>query len=264
MGVKIEHVAEGGQGLAFVVYPEALARLPLPWLWSILFFFMLFFLGLDSEFALLETALTALYDGYPRLRNHKVKLTFISCCACYLLGLPCVSFSGQYILDLMDTYGAGFAVLWTGFWEMVGLMWIYGYRNVCKDIALMIGGQPSMFWKITWAIIAPVFLLIIFLIGVITWGEHKYNGVVPYPEWATAIGWGLVGISAIQIPLWAIIMSLYYLFKGRPGQVVRPTSEWGPGDKAVRRAILDEQSGIARTSKYSYDNEGMPYQNYHM
>ena len=60
-------------GLAFIVYPEALARLPWPWLWSILFFFMLFFLGLDSEFALLETALTALYDGVPRLRNHRVE-----------------------------------------------------------------------------------------------------------------------------------------------------------------------------------------------
>ena len=60
-------------GLAFIVYPEALSRLPLPWLWAVLFFFMLFFLGLDSEFALLETALTALYDGVPKLRNHKVK-----------------------------------------------------------------------------------------------------------------------------------------------------------------------------------------------
>jgi hypothetical protein len=32
---------------------------------------MLFFLGLDSEFALLETVLTAVYDSVPRLRNHK-------------------------------------------------------------------------------------------------------------------------------------------------------------------------------------------------
>ena len=48
----------------------------------------------------------------------------------------------------MDTYGAGFAVLWTGFWELVGLMWIYGYRNVCKDIKLMLGSEPSWFWKV--------------------------------------------------------------------------------------------------------------------
>ena len=109
---------------------------------------MLFLLGLDSEFALLETALTALYDGVPRLRNHKIKLTAIACICCFLLGLPCVSFSGQYILNLMDTYGAGFAVLWTGFWECVGLMWIYGYKNVCKDIKLMLGSEPSILWKV--------------------------------------------------------------------------------------------------------------------
>ena len=71
----------------------------------------------------------------------------------------------------------------------------------------------------TWAIISPVFLLVIFLVGVISWEEHKYSGIVPYPEWATWIGWGLVGISAVQIPLWAVLMTIYYLIKGRPSQV---------------------------------------------
>merc|ERR1711860_378544 len=54
LGIDIDQVADAGQGLAFVVYPTAFAKLPLPWLWSVLFFFMLFFLGLDSQFALLE------------------------------------------------------------------------------------------------------------------------------------------------------------------------------------------------------------------
>lgn len=42
-------MVQGGPGLAFVAYPEALARLPCPQLWSVLFFLMLFILGLDSE-----------------------------------------------------------------------------------------------------------------------------------------------------------------------------------------------------------------------
>ncbi|VDI69199.1 Hypothetical predicted protein [Mytilus galloprovincialis] len=48
-GLEVSEVARGGYGLAFVAYPEALSNLPLPQLWSVLFFFMLFTLGLDSE-----------------------------------------------------------------------------------------------------------------------------------------------------------------------------------------------------------------------
>jgi len=264
--VPIETVAEKGQGLAFVVYPTALAYLPGAWIWAVLFFIMLFFLGLDSEFALLETALTAIYDGYPKLRNHKVKITALACSICYLLGLPCTSRAGAYILDLMDTYGAGFAVLWIAFGECAGFMWIYGVRNFCKDIKLMLGAEPGWFWKITWAIISPLFLLVILIASLWTWENPKYNGNIEYPEWAHGVGWMLVGLSAIQVPLWAILNTLYYLAKGKVQQVIKPERRWGPGDKEVRQQILEEMTHgqIPRVGAYAYENNGMAYEAYHM
>lgn len=47
-GLPVSTVATGGPGLAFVTYPEAIALLPLPHLWAVLFFLMLFFIGLDT------------------------------------------------------------------------------------------------------------------------------------------------------------------------------------------------------------------------
>jgi len=259
-GVPIESVAKGGQGLAFIAYPEALATVPLPWLWAVLFFLMLFFLGLDSEFALLETVLTAAYDGFPATRKHKVKLTLLGCTCCFLLGLPCVSASGQYILNLMDTYGAGFAVIWIALWEVVGLMWIYGVNNFSKDISLMIGSQPNIVTKVLWTVVCPLLLLVIFCLSLYFWEEPQYNGSIPYPAWAHWVGWVLVGISAVQVPLWALLMSLAYLCKGKLARVVRPTSDWGPGDPQVRKAIFDEQHSIAPGRKHDYsgyDNQAI-------
>ena len=45
---NIEAVADQGPGLVFEVYPQAVATLPGSQFWSVIFFFMLIMLGMDS------------------------------------------------------------------------------------------------------------------------------------------------------------------------------------------------------------------------
>ncbi|KAI6216563.1 3-oxoacyl-[acyl-carrier-protein] reductase FabG-like [Aphelenchoides fujianensis] len=75
--------------------PEAISRMPLPWLWSFLYFSMLFLLGVASQFGMAEVLITAVYDQYPP--HPPVQLVLIV----YIYGnrVSAVSFgpSGLYI-----------------------------------------------------------------------------------------------------------------------------------------------------------------------
>jgi len=58
--------------------------------WSILFFIMLFMLGIDSQFAMVETVITAVVDEFPTFNSKKRKIAVCAtfCIAMFLLGLP--------------------------------------------------------------------------------------------------------------------------------------------------------------------------------
>ncbi|PVD26916.1 hypothetical protein C0Q70_12064 [Pomacea canaliculata] len=65
--VGVKEVATEGAGLAFVVYPEIVTKLPVSQLWSILFFAMLITLGLGTQVILIFTCVNfspTKYDTY--------------------------------------------------------------------------------------------------------------------------------------------------------------------------------------------------------
>jgi len=226
LGVPIQTVAKGGQGLAFVAYPEALAMLPGSNFWCVIFFLMLFLLGLDSEFALFETALVSIYDAFPRLRNKKILVTILTSLSCFLLGLPCVFSKGQFVLDLMDTYGASISVMVIAIFEMIAIMWIYGVNSFCEDLKIMLGFSPNIYFKVCWVVICPLLLTCIFVAACIAWSPPSY-GDIKYPDWAHSIGWFLALISIVQVPFWLIFTAISKCIR-REGicSVFKTTNHW--------------------------------------
>ncbi|KAJ3637606.1 hypothetical protein MTP99_001051 [Tenebrio molitor] len=207
-GVHISTVATEGPGLVFQVYPEAVATLPGSHFWSMLFFFMLIMLGLDSAMGGLECVITGLMDEYTaffKSWKHSREI--------FTLGVIIVSFSvalinvtpgGIYTFNLFDTYSAGISLLCSALFEAIAVSWFYGLDRFTQDVEAMIGSKPGLYWRICWKFISPTFIIMVVLFGLLNPQPLKYNDYF-YPKWAEWVGWSLALSSIVMIPLVAVI-----------------------------------------------------------
>ncbi|KAL3861994.1 hypothetical protein ACJMK2_008000 [Sinanodonta woodiana] len=263
MGVGIEDVAKGGYGLAFVAYPEALSTMPIPQLWSVLFFFMLFTLGLDSEFAMLETALTCIQDEFPHLRKHKGCLCVGAGIICYLIAIPCITPVGDYIVGLMDGFGADFSLLFVATCECIAVMWVYGVKRFISDTTYMLGRSPTpvVYWGFCWVFCAPILVGLLFIYRMATYNPPKINKNLDYPGFAQVIGWLITAFVICPIPL----MFLYKLYQAKGNlfqrlkTITTPTLEWGPNDGSLSQEI--QMDYIANGYKRGLDNPAHVFDN---
>jgi len=210
--VEVKDVAKSGPGLAFIVYPEAVAQMPLAPLWSALFFFMLILLGLDSEFVGIEGVVTGIVDLFPRhlRRGHRKEMfTAFVCCIWFLLGLSMVTEGGMYVFQLFDAYsGSGSVLLLVVICECVAIGWFYGRHRFYDNFESMLGFRINPWIGWCWCFLAPIFCSFIFVFNLVTYSPLKFGDYV-YPDWGQAIGWLLTVSSLIFIPA----VMIYKLFK---------------------------------------------------
>ncbi|XP_055856388.1 sodium-dependent serotonin transporter [Episyrphus balteatus] len=201
---SIDQVGLEGPGLVFIVYPEAIATMSGSVFWSIIFFLMLITLGLDSTFGGLEAMITALCDEYPRAIGTRREIFVLFLLACiYLCALPTMTYGGVYLVNFLNVYGPGLAILFVVFVEAAGVFWFYGVDNFSSDVEQMLGKRPGLFWRICWAYISPIFLLCIFIFSFIGY-EDMLGDEYKYPEWSIAAGWALTSSSILCIPIYII------------------------------------------------------------
>uniref|UniRef100_A0A8B9HLJ9 Transporter n=1 Tax=Astyanax mexicanus TaxID=7994 RepID=A0A8B9HLJ9_ASTMX len=213
-----------GTGLAFIVFTEAITKMPIAPLWSVLFFIMLFCLGLSTMFGNIEGCVVPLQDLniLPRTWPKEV-FTGVTCLISCLIALIFVQSSGNYWLALFDGFAASIPLLVIAFCEIFAVVYVYGIDRFNEDLKFMVGHKPNIFWQATWRVLSPLILLVILVFYFVVTVSKKLTYIVwdpessvfptlaqqTYPDWISGIIFILAGIPCLAIPGAAIFMAVY-------------------------------------------------------
>uniref|UniRef100_A0A4W5JYY8 Transporter n=1 Tax=Hucho hucho TaxID=62062 RepID=A0A4W5JYY8_9TELE len=192
LNVDVSEVADHGPGLAFVAYPEALTLLPISPLWSLLFFFMLILLGLGTQVSQSTTMIS--WYKYSGCILIFFSLVIISCIMC------------------------------------ICIMYVYGHKKYFKDVEMMLGFPPPIFFRVCWRFVSPIIISFILIFTVIQYKPITYNDYV-YPGWSLAIGFLMAMSSVTCIPIYAlykISKSEGTTFLERLKNSCKADIKWGP------------------------------------
>ncbi|ALC43615.1 CG4476 [Drosophila busckii] len=198
----IASVVKAGPGLAFISYPEAIAKFKLmPQVFSLLFFLMLFLLGVGSNVGMVSCIMSVLKDRFVH-----TKLWLIVLCISllgFLVGLLYITPGGQHIVTLLDFHGVTFVSLVAAIFELIAVGWVY---------------------------VTPLVMIVILVYTLCSMRPLSYNGqVLPLPY--RVFGWCLSGLITGQLLYWACY-AIHQQPAGSLGmrirQAMRPLADWGP------------------------------------
>ncbi|XP_048457882.1 sodium- and chloride-dependent glycine transporter 1 isoform X2 [Rhincodon typus] len=185
-----------------------------------------------NQFCLLETLVTAVVDeiGSDWIRRQKSYVTLAVAIIGFLLGIPLTTQAGIYWLLLMDNYAASFSLVVISCIMCIAIMYIYGHNNYFKDVQMMLGFPPPIFFQICWRFVSPSIIFFILIFTVVQYKPISYNDYI-YPSWAIILGFLMALSSVICIPIyaiWKICMSEGSTFLERVKNANKPSKDWGP------------------------------------
>ncbi|XP_042342856.1 sodium- and chloride-dependent GABA transporter 2-like [Plectropomus leopardus] len=195
-------------GLAFIAYPQAVAMMPFPQLWSICFFVMIILLGLDTQFVGMEVVMTSIIDMFPmvmRRAGRRERFLLLFCLTCFFSQLVMITEGGMYLFQLFEYYACnGACILFPCLFETLAVGWIFGAERLYGIIKDMTGVNANPFFKICWLFLTPLVSLGSFICSLIEYQPLTFNRWYVYPTWAYVLGWVLALSSILLVPGWAL------------------------------------------------------------
>nr|XP_019558048.3 sodium-dependent nutrient amino acid transporter 1-like [Aedes albopictus] len=225
-----------GSGLTFITYPDAIAKFEhVPNLFALLFFFMLFVLGIGSNTGIITSVVTAIRDEFPQLQNWKVVLT-ISVFG-FSTGFLFITPASSRLIDYVDYYGVTYVTLTLAVAELFCFCWMYGVDRICRDIEFMLSIRTSILWRTCWKYITPTVILVILIFTFISGGKPK-----GFADGYHVLGWFIYALAVLPLPVWG-----FYVIAKQPKGTIwqkivsasQPLPEWGPENLALKKKYDD-------------------------
>ena len=254
LDVDIKDVVKSGGGLAFVSYPEVLAKFTFaPQLFAVLFFLMLITLGLGSSIGMFSAFTTTICDSFPD--TNRKAIVKICCIGGLAIGMFYITPGGQTMLALVDYYGGTLLIIALASLEVIAINWIYGTNVLTRDFNFMLGLNLSVYWRFCWGILCPILLPLLFSYAIVT-----KSGMPDIPPTAQIFGWILAVLGILVVPF-HLLLSLTADEEGELGQrvlavmrggllkqkiceIFRPNSAWGPTSIKERRKWQEYQETV--------------------
>ncbi|CAK0846585.1 unnamed protein product [Prorocentrum cordatum] len=217
VSTTVAEQAKAGPGLAFIALADGMRSFGSGTnVMSVLFFMVLFTLGLDSTFAWAETFVSYVED---RIASSKVsskpkRCTVVGCvCAVfYLVGLLYCTRMGNELLDTVDHYAASYFLLFGVAAEAVMFTFDFRWERLVAHVKVSTMGNPrtpngqdvvgSLFWRTVIPTTLPALSILLFAYTLRDDLSAAYGG---YPNWMLGIGWFILAsliLVTILVGLW--------------------------------------------------------------
>lgn len=254
LDVPIEKVVKSGAGLAFISYPEVVAKMDFaPQLFAVLFFLMLITLGLGTAVGFVNVITTVLKDACPHLK--KTVISGMVCLAGVLVGAVFTTPGGQPMLELVDYYGGSLLILAMALSEVFVLTWVYGTSRIVKDLNFMMKRELGIYWRFCWTWFIPLVLTVILTYTLIFYKPVEYAKIA-LPMEAQLIGWSMFAAGMLTI-LGFIIFEFVRMggWRRKFGGMFSPLVSWGPANVQNRMEWLNFDQDDAEELSSFEDNE---------
>lgn len=212
-GLEVSEVTTSGPTLFFVAFPSLLGLLPGPNFWSVLFFAMAIFLGIDSVFGFFDYYTKIVEDAFPQLYKKMRKelqvlaITVVS----FIWSLMFCVEGGYWNFDLFDQNAGHIQLLVVLFLQTIFVPWVVGMHKMSTLIYLRTGQYVPIFYVLVIRIFCPIFSIIILIIAIVN--EFSDTSGREASGWNQGIIWGarLIWIA----PLVAMFVLMGFPLKGQ-------------------------------------------------